>query len=62
MKPTIRKKKKIWNVENKQYILHKNVEYCGRCDKTLNPYWDFCPKCGEPIERGTSNTDNRYQK
>lgn len=26
-------------------------EYCGKCEKFINKYFNFCPYCGEVIER-----------
>lgn len=58
MKPNIKKKKKVWNTEDRQFISWKEIACCGKCDKSLNPYWKFCPYCGEVIEREKKNETN----
>lgn len=49
-------KVEVTTIDN-QKLIYKNpsrvlIDYwrCGECEKPLDPDWEFCPYCGNPVQ------------
>ena len=45
---------------NRKHTVHTEVDYycCGKCERTLEDEWEYCPFCGETVEEEGEEVEN----